>query len=594
MRAFSSNFRNVAAAIALAMAASILAPLAGLVGERAHAASVDFSGEYLNFDASTMQVLTGDTTSPRAGDVYLYPNAGVIQGVSVDVSVQVLDLATRSGTVNWTYQSLGWVWDRAENNQFFGQRILGQDQPELILLEMTRATLTLRFSFWETGSVAYSNGVTGIPVELRNIQVNTYDLDDGQWAAFSGFQTYEVNSDSPLAVVTTSPSSLVKFESDPNSNYSGDTSFREGRARVTFDQATTLDVSLYAPSSALYALQFGAGISWPSPRSFSNPGNAAPESTSTSKYVVSGITASMVVADFGQYSDADSNPLKDIKFESSDLVGLSYFNGASTVSVTAGSTVSADAIREGRLNYLLNGSSPATLSFRVGDGLAYSAVAYSISLLVAQQTQTITFPPQIAPQSPGAGAFSSSATADSQLPVTLTSNTPNVCTIHANGTDIVPQITSQRSVCSVTATQAGNSTYASATPVTRLFYFSNQVITFPQPSAQTFVLNNAVSSSATADSGLPVTLTSLTPAICSVSSLDIVTLDTGSCTVRAEQLGGVSSSNNVTYLAAFPVLRTFQITSGVATPLLTMPTQVLDQHRATSLMQLTSPWVQVL
>lgn len=558
MRAFSSTFRNIAAAVALAMAASILAPLAGLVGERAQAASVDFSGSYLNFDRDTMVVLNGDISTPSTEDVLLYPSAGVIQGVSVDVTIEVV---ATTGTSAFS-------WDAATSSQFTGVT-LNQAQKDLIILNMGSSNpnspreLTLRFKFWETGSVVYSNNaVSGIDVELRNLLINAYDLDVNQWVAFTGFQQYEVDVVS-LSSSVISGTALAKFQG-PSTGYDGNDSFTKGRVRVVYNQVSSVDMRIYAPAGALYGIQFGAGVAWPTVTTYDNSFNSAPTSTSTSKFVATSVTASMNLSDFGSYADPDSNPLKDIKFESSDLSGLSYFDGASTVSVTAGSTVSADAIRDGKLTYLLVGASPATLSFRVGDGLAYSAVAYSISLLVAQQTQTITFPPQIAPQSPGAGAFSSSATANSQLPVTLTSNTPNVCTIHANGTDIVPQITSQRSVCSVTATQAGNSTYASATPVTRLFYFSNQVITFPQPSAQTFVLNNAVSSSATADSGLPVTLTSLTPAICSVSSLDIVTLDTGSCTVRAEQWGGVSSSNNVTYLAAFPVLRTFQITSGAS------------------------------
>lgn len=562
MRAFSSPFRNAAAAVALAIAASLIAPFAGLVGEKAEAASLNFNGAYLNFDASTMQVLSGSSNSLAVGSRYLYPNAGVIEGVAVDATVEIVAV---SGSTS------GWGWDPAAASQFTNTpRSLNQAQKDLIILNMGsnngNTDVTFRFRFWEAGSVVFSGGtLSGISLELRNVLVNAYDLDVGQWAGFSGFQSSERNNPNVLTVNQISGTNIVRFVSPSNSSYQGIQSFEEGRVRVLYSQVSSLDIRLFAPDQALYGLQFGAGMSWPTAVSSANSFNALPTSTSTSKFVVPGSTASITVADFGNYSDPDSNPLSDIKLEASaDLTGLSYFNGTSTVSVTAGSTISADAIRSGSVSYLvpLGATSPATLSFRVGDGLGYSTVAYSLSLLLATQTQSINFPAQVAPQAPGGGAFSSSATATSGLPVTLTSNTPSVCSIAANGTDIVPLITNQRSVCSVTATQAGNSSYASATPVTRLFYFSNQEISFPQPSNQAYAANFSFSPPVSASSGLPITLVTLTPAICSVSGLNVVTVGAGNCTLRAEQPGGVSSSNNVTYLAAFPVLRTFNISSG--------------------------------
>ena len=584
MRAFSSTFRNIAAAVALAMAASILAPLAGLVNDKAQAASVNFDGEYLNFDAATMQVLSGSSTSLQVGSKYLYPNAGVIEGVAVDATVELVAV---SGSTS------GWGWDPASANQFTNTpRSLNQAQKDLIILNMGsnngNTDVTFRFKFWEAGSVALTGGViTGISIELRNVLVNAYDLDVGQWAGFSGFQASERNNPNVLTVNQIAGTNIVRFVSPSNSGYSGIESFEEGRVRVLYSQVSSLDIRLFAPDQALYGLQFGAGVSWPTAVRTANSFNALPTSTSTSKFVVPGTTASMVLADFGNYADGDGNPLTDIKFEaSSDLSGLALLTGSSTVSVAAGTTVSADAIRNGNLSFLLplGATSPATLSFRVGDGLSYSAVAYSISLLIAVQTQTINFPSQIAPQSPAAGAFSSSATATSNLPVTLTSNTPSVCSIAPNGTDIVPLITNQRSVCSVTGTQPGNASFASATPVTRLFYFSNQEITFTQPGSQAYAANLSFSAAVSASSGLPITLNSLTPSICSVSALNVVILGSGNCTLRAEQPGGVSSSNNITYLAAFPVVRTFNISSGAGfsvtydanTGTGTVPTQVLN------------------
>ncbi len=554
MRLAVRNLRSFAIAAALALLGSLLVPsiLPNNFGERASAAtSLNFDGEYLDFNLNTMQVLNGSASQATVGTTYLYPSAGVIQGIAVDVTVEVVAVQSPPRS---------WGWDPNSDSQFNGVQ-LNQSMSEIIILDFSSDTVTMRFKFWEAGSVAYSSGVTGIPLEIRNLLVNAYDLDVNQWAGFSGFQSYELDVATDL--VTQSPSApQVRFVG-PNSGMTGNDSFTKGRVRVKYDQATQMDVTLHAPSGALYGLQFGAGVAWNTAVSTANSFNTAPTSSSTSKYAVPGGSSSMAIADFGAYSDVDKNPLKDIKFEdSADLAYLQLTTGSSAVSVSAGSTVSADTIRDGKLSFLMPaGSTGSTLSFRVGDGLTYSAIAYSISFLVASQTQTITFPEQLYPQAPG--TISSSVTVSSGLPVTLTSNTPSVCSIAPNGTDIVPTITTSKTVCSVTATQPGNSTYATATPVTRLFYFSNQRIIFPAISDQTFVANSRISASAEAtESGLAVTFTSLTPSVCSISGADIVTLATGSCTIRAEQNGGISVSNNVTYLAAFPVLRTFQIGSG--------------------------------
>lgn len=550
--------RNAALSLVFALVLSFFSPSLGSwnMAQPAEAASVDFSGEYLNFDASTMVILNGNTSSLTIGNAFLYPGAGVIEGVSVDVTVEIVAASGSRTDVNW---------DPSTYNQFNNASQMNQAQKDLIILYFDDGDITLRFKFWETGTVAYANSqVTGIAVELTNLVLNTYDLDVNQWVAFSGFQRYEVNSVDPVAVSQVPTTNLVKFLG-PSSGYTGDASFAEGRARVSYDQVSAVDVRIFAPGGSLYALQFGAGVAWSTAVSSPNPFNAEPTSGDTTKFVIPGVGAGLTVADFGPYSDADNNPFVDVKFEATaDLPGLSYFDGTSTVSPSAGSTVSVQAIQAGRLSYLLpvgSPSVPATLSFRVGDGLTYSATVYSLDLLLATTPQAITFPEPAGSIDPTSGAFSSSATTSSTLQVTLTSNTPNVCTIHANGTDIVPQITSARSACSVTATQAGDSQFASADPVTRIFYFSNQSITFPVISNQSFVAGGEISSSATANSTLPVLLTSLTTAVCTVSGPNIVFAATGSCSIRADQAGGSTGSPSVTYVAAFPVTRTFNLTS---------------------------------
>ena len=112
-------------------------------------------------------------------------------------------------------------------------------------------------------------------------------------------------------------------------------------------------------------------------------------------------------------------------------------------------------------------------------------------------------------------------------------------------------------LCTIQATQAGNATYAAATPVNQSFTvmsatLKTQTIKFPaQPNrvygTPPFVIT------ATATSGLPVTLTSLTPTICSVGS-EVTLLAGGTCSIEATQAG------NAVYAAAAPITRSFTVT----------------------------------
>ena len=152
------------------------------------------------------------------------------------------------------------------------------------------------------------------------------------------------------------------------------------------------------------------------------------------------------------------------------------------------------------------------------------------------------------------GTYTDAATASSGLTVTLSSLTPSTCTVSGFVVTLVAAGT-----CQLRASQAGDSTYAPASPVTRSFNISSgaaQTITFAQPAdksvAETFA------SGASADSGLTVTLTSSTTGICTVSGLNITAVAAGTCTIVASQSGG--TSGGTTYSAATSVTRSFTVT----------------------------------
>jgi outer membrane protein OmpA-like peptidoglycan-associated protein len=122
--------------------------------------------------------------------------------------------------------------------------------------------------------------------------------------------------------------------------------------------------------------------------------------------------------------------------------------------------------------------------------------------------------------------------------------------------------------CTVTASQAGDSTWSAAADVPRSFAITavpapgTQAIAFPQP-ADVAVTGGPVSLGATASSGLPVAYASATPAVCTVTGASVTLLAAGTCTIAASQAG------DATVAAAPQVSRSFQVT--VFTPPIAPP-----------------------
>ena len=168
--------------------------------------------------------------------------------------------------------------------------------------------------------------------------------------------------------------------------------------------------------------------------------------------------------------------------------------------------------------------------------LAATPVTQSFSITSASQTITFNNPGSLLLASP----LILSATASSGLSVNFASNSPTVCTATAlliTGT------------CTITASQAGNANYSAAIPVTQSFSVTtaSQTITFNNPGTQTY--GTTFSPVATATSGLPVTVSSATPTICTPTA----PVTAGTCTINATQSG------NGTFAAAAPVAQSFTI-----------------------------------
>ena len=196
------------------------------------------------------------------------------------------------------------------------------------------------------------------------------------------------------------------------------------------------------------------------------------------------------------------------------------------------------------------GSYPLTIT-----GVSGSLTVTTAATLIVPGTQTISFG-AIASQTAG-GSLALSATASSGLAVSFSSYTPSVCTVSGSTATLIAAGT-----CTITAAQAGNVVYTAATPVAQSFSVTSgstltaQSITFSNPGAQS--VGAPIALTASASSGLTVTLTSSTPTVCSISGTAANFAAAGTCTISAAQPG------NAIYAAATTVTQSFSVTGSAA------------------------------
>jgi streptogramin lyase len=214
---------------------------------------------------------------------------------------------------------------------------------------------------------------------------------------------------------------------------------------------------------------------------------------------------------------------------------LSFLSGLTAVCTVSGNTVSM--IAPG--NCIIEASQP---------GNAHFAAAPNVIRLfaVSLAPQSITFA-AIAPQNIGT-TLNLSATATSGLAVNFSSTTPAICMVTGNSASMIAP-----GACTIEASQAGNHQYAAAPNVGRTFGVKlfPQTITFAALPAQN--IGATLTLSATASSGLAVTFSSTTPAICMVTGNSASMIAPGNCTIEASQPG------NGHYAAAPNVSRTFAV-----------------------------------
>ena len=245
------------------------------------------------------------------------------------------------------------------------------------------------------------------------------------------------------------------------------------------------------------------------------------------------------------------------------LAAGAYASATGTQTVTISDTTSGATIY-----YTLDGSTPTTSSTKytgpisVTKTTTVNAIATAnnynpsrvntaaYTILKIQTLSAITF----SPNTLSAGSTTTvSATATSGLPVTFSSTTPSICTV--SGTNVTGKtagtctiaanqagnyvVSCSANICTIAANQVGT-TYNAATQVT-----GNITVTKGNQTIGTITFNPTILavgatstvSAAGGASGNPVTFTSTTPSVCTVSGTNVTGKTAGTCTIAANQAG---------------------------------------------------------
>ncbi|HTA45935.1 MAG TPA: SBBP repeat-containing protein, partial [Bryobacteraceae bacterium] len=232
-------------------------------------------------------------------------------------------------------------------------------------------------------------------------------------------------------------------------------------------------------------------------------------------------------------------------------VGVTGFNACPWAATSNAAWLTITAGASGRGNGSVNFSVAANMG--TTPLLAVLTIAGQQFTVTEAANQTITIAP-LSNTALSAGSVTLTATSTSNLAISFGSTTQSVCTVAGNTITLL-----SFGLCTITADQPGNTQYTAATEVGQSFNVTSQTqtITFTQGNVQ--ISPAPLALSATANSGLTVTFSSTTPSVCTVSSSAVTLVSTGTCTVTASQAG------NVTYAAAPPVVRSFQVSPSAQT-----------------------------
>lgn len=204
--------------------------------------------------------------------------------------------------------------------------------------------------------------------------------------------------------------------------------------------------------------------------------------------------------------------------------GVLHAYNASNVAVELYNSSQAGGARD-QFGPALKYVTPTVADGRVIVGAAHAVVVYGL----LSRAQTINF--GVIPAQAIGGSISLSASATSGLPVSYYTPTGRVCSVSGSKVSFLAAGT-----CKVTATQAGNGSFASAPAVSQEFTVrAAQTISFG--AIATHTVGSSLVVTASASSGGPVSFYSPTGRVCTVSGSTVSCIGAGTCKVTATQAG---------------------------------------------------------
>jgi hypothetical protein len=216
---------------------------------------------------------------------------------------------------------------------------------------------------------------------------------------------------------------------------------------------------------------------------------------------------------------------------------------------------------------LAAGSQLLSATFTPTDTTGYTTAKATVTLVVTQAAQTISFTPPVSPVIYGVAPIALTATASSGLPVTFSvvsgpgTVSGNTLTITGVGTVVVA------------ANQAGNTNYAAAPQVTQPVVVTQaaQTISFTPPVSPVTYGVAPITLTATASSGLPVTF-SIVSGPGTVNGNMLTITGAGTVMVAAEQAG------NTNFAAAPQVTQPVVVSQAVLPTIVAIPSPAANAN----------------
>jgi hypothetical protein len=228
-------------------------------------------------------------------------------------------------------------------------------------------------------------------------------------------------------------------------------------------------------------------------------------------------------------------------------LAVSFASNTASVCTVSGSTVS----------FLSVGS--CTIQATQAGNTNFNSATNTQTFSVGQGTQTLTWSSTIPASASVAGPTYTlvAVSSASGMTPTYSSGSPAVCSVSGTTCSFVATGT-----CFVIASQSGNANYLAASDVQQSFTVGrgSQTVSFSSPAPSAAQVSGATyTPSGTSTSGLAVSFSVTTPAVCAISAGIVSFVATGTCSVACNQAGSVD------YNAAPQVLQSFTVALGTQT-----------------------------